>query len=125
MKQTRQLTSPKAAVSAAVSATVSAMFSSGAAGIALALMLLTGAAQAQDNELVEDLEKRVEEQRIALEEAIANREETAERAKGIQEALEESEQRRLEVEEELKALCEEHESLQAGSYEECVTSIDT
>ena len=95
------------------------------AGVGLACVLMAGAVHAQDNDAVEDLEKRVEEQRIALEEAIANREETVEKAKSIKESLEESEQRRLEVEEELRGLCEEQESLQEGSYDECVTNLDS
>ena len=117
MKRTRQLVNSTTAVSTVIS--------SRAAGLTLALVLLAGAAHAQDNSAVEDLEKRVEEQRIALEEAIANREETADKAKAVEEALDESEQRRLEVEEELRALCEEQESLTEGTYDECMTSIDS
>ena len=100
-------------------------FTSVAAGAGLALMLLAGAVHAQDNSIVEDLEKRVEEQRIALEEAIANREETAAKAKSVRDALDKSEERRLQVEEELKALCEEQESLKVGTYDECVASFDS
>ncbi len=100
-------------------------FSFRAAGVGLAMALLVGAVHAQDDSAVEDLEQRVEEQRIALEEAIANREETAAKAKEVQDALEESELRRVQVQEELKGLCEEQESLNAGSFDECMANVDS
>lgn len=103
----------------------SVKFSYTVAGLGLAVALLSGVVHAQDDSAVEDLEKRVEEQRIALEEAIANREQTAAKAKEVQDALDESEQRRLKVEEELKGLCEEQEKLNAGSYDDCMANVNS
>lgn len=99
--------------------------SSVAAGAALALALLAGAVHAQDDAAIEELEQQLEEQRIALEEAIINREQTAAQVDELQVELDESEQRRVEMEEEFKALCEEQEALKAGTFDECMSSIDS
>ena len=88
------------------------------------LFMLASVVSAQDGPSVEDLEKLIEEQRIALEEAIANREETAAKVAEVEAALEESAERRRLIEEELKGLCEEQETLNAGSYDECMESAE-
>ena len=78
-------------------------------------------AQGEQNDTsVEELEKLVEEQKLALEEAIANREATKERAAAVREALSESEERKQAVEQELKTLCEEQEAAQAGTFDDCM-----
>jgi len=99
--------------------------SSVAAGTALALTLLAGAVHAQDDVALEELEQQLEQQRIALEEAIANREQTAAKADELQMELDASEQLRLGIEERFKALCEEQEALKAGTYDECMSSADS
>ncbi len=87
----------------------------------LALSLcLSGAAWAQPEELsVDELEKYIAEQKELLEEVLANRDATAEKAEQVRQALAEQEARKTLVEEELETLCQEQEELQAGSYEEC------
>ena len=88
-------------------------------------VLSAGTAVAQDNASLEELEKQVEQQRIALEEAIENREKTAAKAQTVQEALSESEERRRLIEEELKGLCAEQEELKAGTLDGCMNSSDS
>lgn len=95
------------------------------AGIAAMTVALATPVVAQDAASLEELEKQVEQQRVALEEAIANREKTAAKAKTIKERLSESEKRQKLVEEELEALCAEQEELQAGTLESCLNSSDS
>lgn len=89
------------------------------------LVLFAGAAAAQNSSSLEDLEKQLEEQKIALEEAIANREATAAKASEVKNEREQSEERKRKIEAELKALCEEQESLQEGSFDKCMSSSDS
>lgn len=100
----------------------------GILAVALVAMMSTAAtssAYAQETSTVEQLKKQLEEQRIALEEAIANRESTAAKAEEIKQELAESEERRQAVEEEMTELCEEQEELKAGSLEECLSNLDS
>lgn len=90
-----------------------------------ALVLFTGLAVAQGGVSLEDLEKQLNEQKIALEEAIANRESTAAKAQAVQKERDESEERKRQIEEELKTLCEEQESLKEGSFDKCMSSADS
>ena len=91
-----------------------------AAALTVGLMSAPAIVSAQQQLSVEELEKKVEEQRIALEEAIANREATAAQAEEIQAALDESEESRLAVEAKIETLCKEQEELNAGSFDECM-----
>ncbi|MFK7860536.1 MAG: hypothetical protein AB8B64_17085 [Granulosicoccus sp.] len=91
-------------------------------GLSAGLLFLFGAALAQESMSLEDLERLVTEQRIALEEAIANRESTAAQAAEVQKELDAAEARSREVEEELHALCEEQELLKEGTYDSCIKS---
>ena len=93
---------------------------SGAVFLTTALLVST-AGFAQENMSVEELEEQLEQERVALQEAIANREATAARVEEIKQALAESESQKGEVEEEIAALCEEQESLVPGSLEECLS----
>ncbi len=85
----------------------------------------TSTAYAQENPTVEQLQKQLEEQRIALEEAIANRESTAAKAEEIRQELAESDEQQRAVEEELTELCEEQEELKAGTLAECLKNLDS
>ena len=88
------------------------------------LLMLASVTFAQDGPSVDELEKLIEEQRIALEEAIANREATAAKVAEVEAALEESAKRKRAIEDELKGLCEEQETLDAGSYDKCMESAE-
>ena len=88
-------------------------------------MLCANGATAQSDMSLEELEKLVEQQKAALEEAIANREATKERAADVREKLSESEERKRAVEEELAQLCEEQEAAQPGTLEDCMSSADS
>jgi len=92
---------------------------------AAGVVLLSGAAMAQESMSLEELEKLVTEQRIALEAAIANRESTAAQAEQVQNELDKAEERTREVEQELEALCEEQEALQEGTFDDCMASKDS
>jgi len=92
-----------------------------AAGIAL----FSGLAMAQEGSSTKELEKNLEEQRIALQEAISNRESTAAKVEEVKGSIAEAEERRAKIEEELKSLCEEQESLKEGSYDECMSSLES
>lgn len=74
---------------------------------------------------LEELEKLVEQQRIALEEAIASRESTKARAAAVRARLSESEERKQAVEEELLQLCESQENVQPGTFDRCMNSPET
>ncbi len=83
-------------------------------------LCLSGVAMAQQKQLsVEELEKYISEQKELLEEVRANRDETAEKAEQVRDALAEQEAHKALVEEELNTLCQEQEELKPGSYEEC------
>ena len=88
------------------------------------LLMLASVVSAQDGPSVEELEKLIEEQRIALEEAIANREATAAKVAEVEAALDESAERKRLIEEELEGLCEEQEALNAGSFDKCMESAE-
>ncbi|MFK7995246.1 MAG: hypothetical protein AB8B87_13970 [Granulosicoccus sp.] len=93
-------------------------------GISMGLLLLSSFAFAQNKSMsVEELEQLVAEQRIALEEAIANREDTAAQVESIRSELEEVRNRSLEVEEELESLCKEQESITNESFVKCMASV--
>lgn len=98
-----------------------------ASTLLLAMSLcLSGGAMAQQKQLsVEELEKYIAEQKEVLEEVRANRDETAEKAEKVREALAEQEARKALVEEELDTLCKEQEELQPGSYDECRSQHDS
>ena len=92
-----------------------------AAALITAMVMLAGFASAQDGKSVEELEKAIAQQRTALEEAIANREQIAAKVAEIQAELGESDERRTELEEQLKTLCEEQETLNDVSFQSCIT----
>ena len=93
--------------------------------LSAALVLFSGLSAAQDGASLEDLEKQLAEQKIALEEAIANREATAAKAQEVLSERNESEDRKQQIEEELMTLCEEQESLQQGSFDKCMSNADS
>ncbi len=93
--------------------------------VAIITSATTGPAYAQENLTVEQLKKQLDEQRIALEEVIANRESTAAKAEEIKQKLLESGEQQRSAEEELTELCEEQEELKAGSLEECLSNLDS
>jgi len=88
----------------------------------MGLLLLSGFAVAQENLSLEELEKLVAEQRIALEEAIANREATAAQAQAVRDELEEARKHSLEVEKEVEALCKEQAELTDESFIRCMAA---
>ncbi len=88
-------------------------------------MAATSLAVAQNELSLEELEEKVAQQRIALEEAIANREATEAKVAEVEAELAESEERRQQATEELQALCEEQEALTPGSFDNCMSSSDS
>lgn len=68
---------------------------------------------------VEELDQYIQEQKAALKEAISNRDETAAKAREVQEALAEQDARRELLEMEVEELCLEHEAVESGSYDDC------
>lgn len=85
-------------------------------------LLLGGAVQAQTAADVNKLKLQLEKQKLALQEAIADREATAARVDEIKAMLVDSKETKSQIEEEVKMLCEEKEELQAGSFDECMDS---
>ena len=92
---------------------------------ALVMLVVSCAVSAQDGQSAEELEKLLEEQRSALEEAIAQREATAAQVEEIKKELSQSEEVQQRIEEELKTLCEEQESLEAGKFDSCMNNSDS
>ncbi len=92
--------------------------------VALSLML-TSTVFAQGEPTLEELEEQVAQQRIALEEAITNREATAAKVAEVNAELDKSKAEQEQINEELKTLCDEQESLKPGSYDNCMTSSDS
>ncbi|MFK7996581.1 MAG: hypothetical protein AB8B87_20755 [Granulosicoccus sp.] len=93
--------------------------------MAAGLAVLSGLAVAQEALTLEQLEQHIKEQRIALEEAIANREATAAQVEEVKNALDDTESRRMQIEQELEALCEEQGSLEDGSFDSCMSQSDS
>jgi len=91
-------------------------------GISMGLLMLSGVAVAQESLSLEELEKLVAEQQIALEEAISNREATAAQAEAVRLELEEARKRSREVEKEVEALCREQEELTNESFVRCMAA---
>lgn len=92
------------------------------AGIGLAILLTTASfsSYAQQKAMtIEELETYIGEQKAALDKVKANRDETEQKALEIQDALAEQDARRLAVEKELEALCNEQEELKPGSLDSC------
>ncbi|MFT6301141.1 MAG: putative membrane protein affecting hemolysin expression [Granulosicoccus sp.] len=80
----------------------------------------SGNALAQQKEMnVEELAQYIQEQKAALEEAISNRDETAAKAREVQEALAEQDARREQLENEVDGLCLELDAVDPGSYDDC------
>lgn len=94
-------------------------------GLVTLSLCVASLAYAQDGPSLEELEEQVAQQRIALEEAIANREATAAKVAEVQAELDESEEQRQQIAEELKLLCDEQESLNPGSFDNCMSSSDS
>lgn|GEM_PF-3198688 len=72
---------------------------------------------------VEELETFIAEQKAALEIVRENRDITAEKAREVKAALEAKEAEREAAEAELEALCEERESLEPGTFDECMATL--
>ena len=80
-------------------------------------MMFSAVSQAQSDATAEELEQQLEEQRIALEQAISAREATKALADDVKQDLADSEAHQKELEEELQALCKEQQSLTEGTSE--------
>lgn len=91
-----------------------------AATLLLAMALCSGTVVAQQKQLsIEELNDYIQEQKAALEEAIANRDETEAKAREVQEALAEQDARREQLENEVDELCLELDVAEPGSYDDC------
>lgn len=93
-------------------------------GIVAASLVLAGTVSAQGAANVEQLKFQLQQQKFALQEAIADREATAFRVEEISELLADSEEVQDQIEEELEMLCEEKEALQPGSFDDCMKTSD-
>ncbi len=93
--------------------------------LALSLSLPVLAAAQQKQLSVEELEAYIAEQKIVLEEALANRDKTQKKVDKVKESLAEQDARKARVENELEALCKEQEKLKPGTYEDCKSHSDS
>lgn len=87
--------------------------------LALALFYCAGAS-AQSQATLDEMEKHLEQQRIALEQAIAERDATGEQAREVRDELQEAKAREQQLQAELETLCEEQAKLNGDSAEDCL-----
>ena len=92
----------------------------------LTLSLATTVADAQQKSMtIQELEQYIQEQKVALEEVKANRDETEKKAQQVRAALAEQEARKALAEEELDMLCKVQEELIPGTYDDCKVDNDS
>jgi len=79
---------------------------------------------ATQNMTLEELEAFVEAQKEALDKVRSSRDVTADKTEKAREALSEEEERRAEAKAEVEKLCEELETLEPGSLDECMKTVE-
>lgn len=91
--------------------------------VLLALFFCTNAA-AQSTATLDEMERHLEEQKIALEQAIAERDATGKKAEEVRDALAEAEAAEQELLAQMEALCEEQAELEGVSAQDCINKLD-
>jgi len=89
-------------------------------GVALVIGLTASSAFAQQTLSPEELKAHIEKQQAALDAAIANRDKTQRELEAKRMAYEAQQAKQLEIEEKMKALCEEQEAIKPGSMDDCM-----
>ena len=90
------------------------------AGLMAAATWASSVSAQQNAMTLDELEAYVQQQRIELEEAIANRDENRARVEELQIALQEQSERRELLQSEVESLCQEHDDVEPGTFSECM-----
>jgi len=95
-----------------------------AGALAATLVVCTAGVQAQQNMSVEELEAYIAEKKAELAATLEQRNRTAEMQQAVEQQISQKDKRKSEIEQEMRNLCAERESITPGSLQACLVEMN-